>query len=246
MKNWTWAGNVHLQPRKPTISWLHKKKRGQQVKREDSAPLLHTGESPPGVLRPVLGSPVQDRCGPVRAGPEEKSQNWSESWNSFPVEKDWVGVVQPGEVKSLEHLIVAFQWGSQERQDFLPRPVVTGQGAVILHWKRVGLIRHKKFSYSESGKTQEQVAQRNCGCGCSTTGNVQGQVACLSNMMYWAMSLPIVGGWTRWSFKVLYSPNHSMILQEKRSLRCRYLQNWIPFLQLLIMGCILLFFIVQI
>lgn len=33
--------------------------------------LLHSGEPPPGVLCPALGSPVQEGHGPVRACPEE-------------------------------------------------------------------------------------------------------------------------------------------------------------------------------
>jgi len=50
---------------------LHHKKHGQQVKGSASAILLHSGETPPGVLHPALESSVQERHGPVGAGPDE-------------------------------------------------------------------------------------------------------------------------------------------------------------------------------
>ncbi|PKU42071.1 rna-directed dna polymerase from mobile element jockey- hypothetical protein [Limosa lapponica baueri] len=40
---------------------LHQEKCGQQVKGGDSAPLLHSGETPPGVLCPALESSAQER-----------------------------------------------------------------------------------------------------------------------------------------------------------------------------------------
>jgi len=48
---------------------------GQQVEGGDSAPLLCSHETPPAVLRAVLGSPVQARHGPVGVGPEEGHEN---------------------------------------------------------------------------------------------------------------------------------------------------------------------------
>jgi len=53
---------------------LHQKQCGQQVKRGDSAPLLCSGETPPGVLHPALESSAQERPGPVGAGPEETTE----------------------------------------------------------------------------------------------------------------------------------------------------------------------------
>jgi len=53
---------------------LHQEKRGQQVKGEDSAPLLRSGVTSPGVLCPALEPPAQERHGPVAAGPEEATK----------------------------------------------------------------------------------------------------------------------------------------------------------------------------
>jgi len=53
--------------------WAHvwPKKCGQQVERGDSAPLLCSGETPPGVLHPALEPSAQEGQGPVGLGPEE-------------------------------------------------------------------------------------------------------------------------------------------------------------------------------
>ena len=57
-------------------AWLHSqlhpglrhKQRGQQVEGVDSAPLLCSGETPPGVLRPALEPSAQKKHGPVGVG----------------------------------------------------------------------------------------------------------------------------------------------------------------------------------
>jgi len=54
---------------------LHQKKYGQQVEGGDSAPVIHSGETPPGVLRPALDPSAQERHGPVGAYPEKGHKN---------------------------------------------------------------------------------------------------------------------------------------------------------------------------
>ena len=54
---------------------LHQKKCGQQVKGGDSAPLLHSCETPSRVLCPGVESSAQDRHGSLGAGPEEGHEN---------------------------------------------------------------------------------------------------------------------------------------------------------------------------
>ena len=59
---------LDMRQESPLYPGLPQKQRSQQVKGGDSAPSLHSGETPPGVLRPALEPSAQERH---RAGPEE-------------------------------------------------------------------------------------------------------------------------------------------------------------------------------
>jgi len=54
---------------------LHKKKHGQHVEGGDSAPLLCSGETPPGVLCRALEPSAQESHGSVGAGPEKSHRS---------------------------------------------------------------------------------------------------------------------------------------------------------------------------
>jgi len=110
---------------------LHQEKRGQQVEGGDSAPLLCSGETPPGVLRPALEPSAQEGHGPVGAGPEEATEmvrglehlcceKRLRELGLFSLEK------APGRP---DCSLSVLKGGSQERwgQTFFPGPVATGQ-----------------------------------------------------------------------------------------------------------------------
>ena len=62
-------------PESQPYSELHQKKRGQQREGGDPAPPLCAGETLPGALCPDVESLVLERCGAVRACPEEGDKN---------------------------------------------------------------------------------------------------------------------------------------------------------------------------
>jgi len=54
---------------------LHQEKQDLKVEGGDYSPLVRSGESPPGVLRPALGSLAQERRGPATVCPGEGHEN---------------------------------------------------------------------------------------------------------------------------------------------------------------------------
>jgi len=61
----TCSPDSHLYP------GLNQKQRGQQGEGGDSASLLYSGETSPGVLQPALEPSAQERHGQVGEGPEK-------------------------------------------------------------------------------------------------------------------------------------------------------------------------------
>jgi len=81
---------------------LHQKQRGQQGKGGDSAPLLHSGVTPPGVLRPAPEPSAQARHRPDGVCPKEGHKNYQKTLVPLPGGKaERLGVVQPGEEEAL-------------------------------------------------------------------------------------------------------------------------------------------------
>lgn len=57
------------------VSWSESKDHSQMVEGDDSTPLLHSDETPPGVLCPILEFSNTRKNWPVGAGPEEGPNN---------------------------------------------------------------------------------------------------------------------------------------------------------------------------
>jgi len=89
-------------PESHPYTGLDQEKCGQRVEGGDSAPLLCSRETPPGVLSPALGPPTKEGHGRVGAGPEEGQKYDQRAGIPFlQGQAEGVGAVQPGEEKAL-------------------------------------------------------------------------------------------------------------------------------------------------
>lgn len=113
---------------------FHAKQHGQFLQGGDSSLLLHSCETAPEDLHSTLELVVQERHGTARMGPWEGHGNGQRSGISLPCGKA-ERVVQPGE-DSRNTLLWSFSTLSgliRKKRAFLPGPVVTGQGTMILN-----------------------------------------------------------------------------------------------------------------
>jgi len=124
---------------------LHQEKHGQQVEGGDSAPLLHSCKTPPGVLRPALEPPAWERHGRVGAGPEEATK-MIRGMEHLSYEKRLreLGLLSMEKRKLQGDLIAAFQYlkgacKTDGDKVFSRACCDRTQGVVVLNYRRVDL-----------------------------------------------------------------------------------------------------------
>jgi len=110
---------------------LHQKQRGQQVKGGDSAPLLHSGEIPPGALGPALEPSAQERHGPVGVGPDEGHRNDQRNTSAVKERVRELGMFSlrrgaPGRPYCSLSIL------QEDLQERWRKTVATGQGVMVL------------------------------------------------------------------------------------------------------------------
>jgi len=92
-----WWMKITCSPEGQLNPGLRQTQHGQQDKGGDSAPLLRSGERPPGVLPPALEPSALERHGPDGAGPEGHKNDQRAGTPLLGGKAESVGVVQPRE-----------------------------------------------------------------------------------------------------------------------------------------------------
>jgi len=117
---------------------LHQEKRGQQAEAGDSAPLLHCGETPLGVLHPPLDTPAQKGHGAVGVGPEEGDKNDQRAGTTLLLGKaEEFGLFSLEKRRLRGDLIAAFQYlegaYKKDRDNLFSKVCWIGQGVMVLN-----------------------------------------------------------------------------------------------------------------
>ena len=100
VENGMWDGKVHVQPTNQPYPGLQQSLTSRL--QEATLSLYSALEISAGVLHPALGSPVEKRYLPIRAGPDEGNENGQRAETPLLWRKaEIVGVVQPGKEQAL-------------------------------------------------------------------------------------------------------------------------------------------------